>query len=536
MRGRKSVHAALGIIFLCITACFLFGAWLAGQAEKESRIFHHELAADADSSLGPQEIPEDYTVDQGFVTHLPLIIIDTLGGEIVNYKSYDAEQDAYVYQEGVELYSPVYMSVIDNENHVNSLADAPVFQTDAAMKIRGNSSSRLPKVQYRVKLLDETGNKIKYPMLGMENGSEWILNGTQTDPSYMRNYTAMNLGGTLLPGTPDMRYCEVVKKNGDNKYEYMGLYILYETIDRGVGRIDIDAYDPQAQETSYILRRDRYDNTKTMLYTYATTEGYTDTWLQVLYPKDDKITEKTTAQITEEIDTVERVLYSEERSVFSTYMKYLDVDSFVDYFVINEFFGNYDAGEHSTYLYKEAGGKIKMAALWDYDMSLNNWNGGLFDIEYASFVDRPWFNRLILDDYFAERVAKRYYELRKGIFSDESVKGFINSTEKFLGNALLRDKSRWEDVHVSNMKPIEEKQSGLMVDRRKDTPHEEIQRLEDMIMLHAHYLDKHIFETRYFMTTSEDNIEGFAYIDVIAVLFFIVFFLSTILVQRHRQS
>ena len=43
---------------------------------------------------------------------------------------------------------------------------------------------------YKRQLLDDTGNKIKHSMLGMTAGSEWILNGTQIDPSYLRNYVA----------------------------------------------------------------------------------------------------------------------------------------------------------------------------------------------------------------------------------------------------------------------------------------------------------------------------------------------------------
>ena len=41
---------------------------------------------------------------------------------------------------------------------------------------------------------------------------------------------------------------------------------------------------------------------------------------------------------------------------------------------------------------------------------------------------------------------------------------------------------------------------------------------------------------RYFMTTSQNDIEGFAYQNVAALLFFVVFFLSVVLVQRVRKN
>ena len=46
--------------------------------------------------------------------------------------------------------------------------------------------------------------------------------------------------------------------------------------------------------------------------------------------------------------------------------------SFVDYFILNEFTCNYDAGWLSTYVYKDIGGKYKMV-LWDFNSSCDNY-------------------------------------------------------------------------------------------------------------------------------------------------------------------
>ena len=59
------------------------------------RQIHHELAQEADPSIGDAEIPEDFIVGNDFTSHLPLVVIDTAGQEIVNYKYYDAEIDAF---------------------------------------------------------------------------------------------------------------------------------------------------------------------------------------------------------------------------------------------------------------------------------------------------------------------------------------------------------------------------------------------------------------------------------------------------------
>ena len=67
------------------------------------------------------------------------------------------------------------------------------------------------------------------------------------------------------------------------------------------------------------------------------------------------------------------MLYSQDEALFKTYDRYIDVDSFVDYFLLNEFFGNYDAGNHSTYMYKESGGKLHIGPVWDFDQAMNNY-------------------------------------------------------------------------------------------------------------------------------------------------------------------
>ena len=51
-------------------------------------------------------------------------------------------------------------------------------------------------------------------MLGMTASDTWILNGTQLDKSYLRNYISMNTAGEISAYTPDIRFCEMVLKKG----------------------------------------------------------------------------------------------------------------------------------------------------------------------------------------------------------------------------------------------------------------------------------------------------------------------------------
>lgn len=66
-----------------------------------------------------------------------------------------------------------------------------------------------------------------------------------------------------------------------------------------------------------------------------------------------KITDSSLQYIQKEILRFEKTLYDAEYSDnWEKVNQRTDLDSFVDYYIINEFFQNYDAGRRSTYLYK----------------------------------------------------------------------------------------------------------------------------------------------------------------------------------------
>ena len=92
---------------------------------------------------------------------------------------------------------------------------------------------------------------------------------------------------------------------------------------------------------------------------------YNDLFIE--YPGKASLTETQREWITKDISKFEEVLYGDNFAdpVYG-YAKYIDVDSFVDYYVFNEVFMNNDAGDLSTYVYKELNGKLQMA-VWDFN-------------------------------------------------------------------------------------------------------------------------------------------------------------------------
>lgn len=526
-----------GVSALMFAVMLLGGLWLyETRAPQAVRKIQHEAAADADPGIGLTEIPEDHRVDESFTSHLPLLVIDTHGEELIHYdKVYHADTESFEYPEGVELIQPVTLSVIDNANYVNTLTDRPQAETEASIKIRGNTSAsrQYQKKQFSLHLLDEKGDQRELPLLGMESNDSWILKGSPIDGSRLRDYLAMNMGGKLFPYTPEVRFCEVLIRQGD-MIEYHGLYMLLERVERGENRIDIERYDPKDIYPPYILRRDRYDADGIMLHTYGIEKGYYDTWLEIQYPSKKRITQEHIDRITQDINHVEYALYADDYKTFRQYKNLLDVDSFVDYMVFNELFACYDAGLHSTYLYKRPGGKITMGALWDYDMAMDNYGDALLEIRKTAFNYQPWFDRLMQDKEFVEQLNDRYRELRKTIFADEKLKSFIERAEWFLGNALLRENSRWNAESFNPVMDLEDVESGVMIRRVRETPYQEIRRMEDVLILHAHHLDETPWEVKDTGTVFQNGYG--VQKNLAAILSLVALFVSIVLVQRHRKG
>ena len=494
------------------------------------RYVEHEdrMKEGVDTSLGVDSFTdEDYMVNEDFVSHLPLVVIDLGDKTIPDSYDYDEDEERFVLKDGADPYVDAGISIIDNDSNVNYLGDEPQISSLIKIKYRGNSSIVFDKHQYRFKLVDEEGMSRKENILGMGEESDWILNISMIDESLLRNYLCYTIGGQFMSYVPDVRFCEVLIKN-EKGYEYQGLYLMMEPVEQGSDRVDISDYNPKNNYTSYLVRRDRYDEEGVMLDTYATLNQLCYGYLDLKYPKSSELTDDIKKYVTDDISSIEKVIFSKDENEFLTYPEYIDEDSFVDYFVFNEFFTNYDAGNNSTYMYKDDRGKLSIGPIWDYDNIADNVAGYLLDPEVISFEGQAWFKELLQSERFCRKLEKRYKELRKSYFSDEYINNMIDETVLYLGNAQKRDWSRWNEQYTSARFDIIRDKDGVKIDRNFDNYEDVVQRLKDVLNEHAYYilpeLHKLTVECRY----KDAYRIRYDY----AALFMVVLFISIIIGRR----
>ena len=449
MREKIRENEKIFLIIIFALAVVVMGVLCLFRANmrftQKPRGTYEELAPDTSRDNPLAFIGEDFQVMDGFHSNLPLVVV-SLEEDIPEYKVF-LEGKEVIYED-VEPYTTGKIKVIDTKTGGNTLTDAPSYESIIKIKVKGHSSIQYDKQQYKIKALNPDGTDNETSILGMGEGSEWIINGSMADKSMLRNYLgyriASEIGGNNM--APDSRFCEVVFDK-DGKLTYQGVFLLMETVSRGDERVKVDSYDPTKSYSSYIVRRDRKTSFDIMLDTYGRTELFKDdddfaaaedNWIGIKYPSQKKITDDTIKYITRDFSRIEKVLYSDKDNVYSAYDKYINVDTFVDYFLINEFFGNYDAGEHSTYMYKNSGDRLNIGPVWDFDQAMNNSFEAEYNAEEIAFQERTFFKQLCNDKNFVKKLKKRYTALRQTFLSEDHVFSMIDETVAYLKSAQVR--------------------------------------------------------------------------------------------------
>lgn len=380
-------------------------------------------------------------------SHLPLVIIDTKGqeipGEILVGQPDRFDQATYTMAADGEATILASFTVIDNQGWNNHPSDEPAFTTGCRIRVRGNSSRYFPKKPYAVTFVDEEGLNRDLPVMGMSAHHGWVLHGPSLDKTLVRNYMSYNLAGEIMRYAPNCRYCEVIL-NG----EYVGIYLVVESVTAGDNcRLKLKVSAKGTQGIGYVIRSDRPTEadlaTTRDIYSFLERTSMVFEDFSVRYPGRETLTPELAKDIERDYSAFEKALFSYDYDDPDYgYRAWIDVDNFADYYLINEFSANVDAGRYSTYLYKEAEEPLRLC-VWDFNNAYDNYRDERMSEENLIVLDRSWFFMLFKDEYFVQRVLERYRELREDWFSDEYLLNYIDEALEYLGPAVARNNARW---------------------------------------------------------------------------------------------
>lgn len=263
---------------------------------------------------------------------------------------------------------------------------------DLKMQIRGRGNTTWEgqwgaKNPYRIKLDEHT------KVFGMKGDKDWILLSDRLDPTMMRTAVALRISRLVsMPWTPKFRMAEVYL-NG----KYAGLYYLVEQKEPDrENKIPITVVAPGETDGGYLLELD--DKEDSDAYFWSSTFGK-----KIKYkdpdPKDDDAAKRMTAAqksfITNYFNKVERKLAAREFTGDDSYKAYVEMDSWIQNFFVQEISMNIDGNMRlSTYFAKDKDTKLFMPFVWDFDRAFGNADYQVGDFALPQAWPYGWFVRI----------------------------------------------------------------------------------------------------------------------------------------------
>lgn len=495
---RKKLYIALlaGTVLIIVLSVIVYRIGSMKAAKSRAADYFAKLPDNAPEGDPLAAIDTDFTADaELFESNLPLVVIH-LNEELAEYKGYHNGEE--IIYEDAERWTTGTIALYDLQNGRARLNSAPSLTSNISIKKRGHTSYYFDKSQYYIKLVDENLEENPQDVFGMGADDAWILNGSMADKSMLRNYLAYRISAQILEYSPRCCYCEMFTEE-QGVYTYQGVYLMMESIKQSPNRVAIEESKTKNVYTGYLVRRDRFSHFDTMLCTYGRTSGLDEEWIGLKYPTVAKQTKENLAYIEEDFSAIEKVLYSKDPNVLKRYPEVIDAKSFADYFIINEFFGNYDAGLHSTYMYKNSGEKLKIGPVWDFDQAMNNSMVDEADPYSLAMQEKAFYKQLFADTEFLRLIKERYADYRASFLSNENVFGIIDETVRYLSAAQKREWYRWAaDYEVKNpsgsgkykLKPY--LKEGMLIDRMNTVYEQELYTIRTYLRIHGDVIQKEL--------------------------------------------
>lgn len=292
---------------------------------------------------------------------------------------------------------------------------------DMKIRGRGNSTWMHPKKPYQMKL-DE-----KAEIMGMPADKKWIFLAEYSDKTFLRNKIAFEMGYmSNLEWTPLSSFADVFVND-----EYNGTYHISQKVEESINRVDLE-------DNGFLLEIDQFERLDPDDVFF-----YSSQFLINIKAPDLAYDGEKYNYITNFIDEFETALYGANFTNPNTgYEKYAEINSFVDWYLINEITKNVDSKDFSSiYLNLVVGEKLKMGPLWDFDLAFGNNNYS--DCEYPEgfwVKDNPYINRMFDDPKFVRLVKERFDYYRS---QESELYKIIDENASLLNLSVHANDEKW---------------------------------------------------------------------------------------------
>ena len=348
------------------------------------------------------------------------------------------------------------MGIINNGPDVgNSVTDAfNEYNGAIGIEIRGASSQNFPKKNYSLETRNEDGSNNNVSIFGMPSENDWVLHGPFSDKTLLRNVLAYHMGESTNRYTPRTQLCELLI-NGD----YRGVYMFTEKLKRDRNRVDIaklNSNDISGEELTggYLFQIDR-DDESTELDGWWTNSS-PGKFVAYHDPSSEELADVQRQYLEDYFTSFENAMDGNQYR--ANYSNFVDVDSWVDYFLVTEVAKHIDAYKLSFYMHKKKstnGGKIHFGPLWDFNLGFGNFDfvcspepeGWSYKFLGTCDYFQPfWVKKLTDIPFVSNKINCRWGQLRNGPLHNDSLLQFIDDRLFEMGNAPKRNFDRWQTL------------------------------------------------------------------------------------------
>lgn len=310
---------------------------------------------------------------------------------------------------------------VDSKTYVDmtlTLANVeePLVEVGGAIRMRGNSTAKFPKKPYRIKL-DQ-----KHSFFGLDKAKSWVLLADWLDPSTLHNYAALTLAATsehfdFIP-TPH-------KVNLYLNGEYQGVYTLCEQVQENEGRLDLETEIKRSmrdlEDYNFLIcmnynAPEKPDAEEGVTYFYLSN---CDRYFELEYPTREDFPSESQFRtfFTAMEDYMRETVSAFQQSSRSYLSKNVDMDTLIDFFIVDQIMGERDHHWKSVFMYYKGGEgdpKLHFGPPWDYDFCMfTEWTAEPneefdFSNRFNPHEASVFFTPLLYNSYYTRKVYKRY--------------------------------------------------------------------------------------------------------------------------------
>ena len=352
---------------------------------------------------------KDYTVYVHSFTGLPVLWIETEGRKDITSK---------------DDYLNAHLKLVED---VRTRSAGGVTEADVKIKGRGNSTWGMPKKPYALKFDEKTS------LLDEPADKSWVLLANYADKTSLRNQTAFYMGSiSNLDYTPRFHFVDLML-NG----RYNGTYQLGDKLKISKNRVNVG-------DDGFLIELDGKPDPDDVLFYSNHLDGIP---FQIKDP-DVVVDDDNYRYVRDYVLKAEEALYAENfKDPEEGWQKYIDMDSFVEYYVIKEIAKDVDGNMRlSTYMNLKRGGKLKMGPIWDFDIAFGNVNYDNCSTPDGFQIKKDrWYVRFFEDPAFVAKVKERfdYFYNRK-----EDIMNEINANAQYLRYSAQENNNKWHTLYT----------------------------------------------------------------------------------------